>query len=71
MKKENILDILSFIIVIAGVILFVIFKDNMKISLTIIGCVGLLFGIISIIKNETYGNYLTSIALMESFLVLQ
>ena len=64
MKKENILDILSFIIVIAGVILFVIFKDNMKISLTVIGCVGLLFGIMSIIKNETYGNYLTSIALM-------
>ena len=66
MKKENILDILSFVIVIVGVILFVIFKNNMTISLTIIGCVGVLFGISSIVKGEQYGIPLTAICFMLS-----
>ena len=66
MKKENILDILSFIIVIVGVVLFVIYKNNMTISLTIIGCVGVLFGISSIVKGEQYGVPLTAICFMLS-----
>ena len=61
MKENKIVDFLSYVVVIAALILFVIFKNNMKVSLLIIGIGGSLFGIFSLIKGESYGNYVTAV----------
>lgn len=64
MKENKIIDLLSYVVVIVAIVLFVVFKNNMKISLLVIGIGGSLFGIISLIKGESYGNYVTSVFIM-------
>lgn len=64
MNKEKILDIVSALVFVVGVILFVIYKNNLLVSLTIVGIAGLLFGIIAFIKKENYGIYLTSVSIV-------
>ena len=64
MNKEKILDMISTLIFIVGVILFIVYKNNMLIALTIAGVVGLLFyvsafipfviGIIKLTKQKQY-----------------
>ena len=64
MKNSKVIDFLSYAVVLVAVILFVVFKNNIKISLIIIGIGGSLFGIFSLIKNETYGSYITSVSVI-------
>ena len=64
MNKEKILDMISTLIFIVGVILFIVYKNNMLVALTIAGVVGLLFGIIAFIKKEGYSVYLTAVSVV-------
>ena len=64
MKNSKVIDFLSYAVVLVAVILFVVFKNNIKISLIIIGIGGSLFGIFSLIKKETYGSYITSVSVI-------
>ena len=63
MKKETILDTLSFIVGLVTILLVVFFKDKMNYLLFSLAIGGSLFGIILIMKKSNYGYLITSLGI--------
>ena len=63
MKKDNILDTLSFIIGLVTIILVVVFRNSYTTVFIIASIGSLLYGVLSIINKNNYGYLFTSLGL--------